>query len=226
MALIKMGAWIVDVRGKIGGTVFTKGRSGAVARNKVTPVNPRTTRQSAVRAALGALSQAWRTLSQAQRDSWNAAVSSFSRTNIFGDSVNPTGKNLYVGLNTNLEKVSGTAITVPPTPAEITAPIITSMNVAVLPSIMNFVVTNTSAGQKLFIQGSPSVSAGITNISSKIALISVEPQTAGTVDIWASYVAVFGTPVVGQKIFLRVSGVNVTTGQTSTPEILSYIVSA
>ena len=115
MALIKMGAWIVDVRGKIGGTVFTKGRSGAVARNKVTPVNPRTSRQSAVRAALGALSQAWRTLTQAQRDAWNAAVSSFSKTNIFGDTVNPTGKNLYVGLNTNLEKVSASAIAVPPT---------------------------------------------------------------------------------------------------------------
>ena len=221
-----MGAWIVDVRGKIGGTVFTKGRSGAVARNKVTPVNPRTSRQSAVRAALGALSQAWRTLTQAQRDAWNAAVSSFSKTNIFGDTVNPTGKNLYVGLNTNLEKVSASAIAVPPTPAEMTAPIINSLNVATTVAIMNFDVTNTSAGQKLFIQASPSVSAGITNISSKIALIAVEPQTSGLVDIWASYIAVFGTPIVGQKIFLRVSGVNETTGQMTVPEILSYIVTA
>ena len=107
-----------------------------------------------------------------------------------------------------------------------TAPIINSLNVATTVAIMNFDVTNTSAGQKLFIQASPSVSAGITNISSKIALIAVEPQTSGLVDIWASYIAVFGTPIVGQKIFLRVSGVNETTGQMTVPEILSYIVTA
>ena len=223
MALIKFGAWIVDARGKVSGTVFTKGRSGAVARNKVTPVNPRTSRQSAVRAALGSLSQAWRTLTQAQRDAWNGAVSTFSRTNIFGDTVNPTGKNLYVGINTNLEKVSETAIATPPTPAEMVAPSVSGLNINTSASVMAFDVANVAAGQKMYIQASPSVSAGITNISSKIALIEVTAQVAGSLDVLTEYTAVYGAPVVGQKIFLRVSGINTTTGQTSVPEIISAI---
>ena len=224
MALIKMGAWIVDVRGKIGGTVFTKGRSGAVARNKVTPVNARTTRQTAVRAVLGALSQDWRTLTQAERDAWNAAVSSYSKTNIFGDSVNPTGKNLYVGVNTNLGKVGEPAISAPPVPAEITAPLVGTFAVDTTAGTMSFSATQPEVSQKMYIQASPSVSAGITNISSKISLIQVNTQIALSIDILSAYTAVYGAPVVGQKIFLRVSGVNTTTGQVSVPEILSAIV--
>lgn len=224
MALIKWGMFVVDGRGKVGGTVLTKGRSGAVARNKVTPVNPRTARQSAVRAVLGALSQAWRTLTQVQRDAWNGAVSNFTTTNIFGDTVSPTGKNLYVGLNTNLEKISETAITTPPTPAEMVAPLVSGLVINPGASVFAFDTANVAADQKMYIQASPSVSAGITNISSKIALIKVNAQAAGSLDVLTAYTAVYGAPVSGQKIFLKISGVNTTTGQVTVPEILSAIV--
>ena len=224
MALIKWGAIVVDGRGKIGGQVLSRGRSGAIIRTKVTPVNPRTSRQTAVRAILGALSSAWRALTQPQRESWNAAVFNFQKTNIFGDTVNPTGKNLYVGLNTNLTKVSEPNIDVPPVPAELVAPIISNFTADGTVGLLDFAVANASVDQKLYIQASPQVSAGITNISSKVSLIKIEPQSSGSVLFSSEYTSVYGPLIVGQKIFLRVSAVNKVTGQKTVPEILSAIV--
>lgn len=227
MALIKFGLVITDGRGKIGGHVLTKGRSGNVIRTKVTPVNPNTTRQSSVRGVLTAFSQGWKALTQAQRDAWNAAVSNFTRTNIFGDTVLPTGKNLFTSLNTNLSKVAYSTITAPPLPLAVVDPEVSSAVVTVTGSVMEIDFAGASANQKMFIQASPPVSPGITNISSKMSLIAVEAQTTpGTLDIWADYVAVYGVPPAGQKIFFKVAAVRDTTGQSTTPAVLSAIVAA
>ena len=104
---IKFGAIVVDGRGKIGGHVASKNRGGAYLRTKVTPTNPQTTFQSAVRNRLTAFSQGWRGLTQAQRDAWNAAVSNFSKTDVFGDIKQPTGLNLYVKLNSKFRSSIG-----------------------------------------------------------------------------------------------------------------------
>lgn len=69
MKLNWSGFGAVDGRGKIGGHVASKNRSGAYARIKVTPVNPQTTFQQVARNLLTSLSQGWRALTQAQHDS-------------------------------------------------------------------------------------------------------------------------------------------------------------
>ena len=85
----KFGAIVVDGRGKIGGHVATKNKSGSYFRTKVTPVNPQSASQNSVRSRLATRAQAWKGLTAAQRTSWNAAVNDFQRTNIFGDTVIP-----------------------------------------------------------------------------------------------------------------------------------------
>jgi hypothetical protein len=55
MAKIKFGMMMTDARGKLGGHVFSKNRSGAYVRTKVTPVNGQTTAQTGVRAIFGAI---------------------------------------------------------------------------------------------------------------------------------------------------------------------------
>src|SRR6056297_1294291 len=99
---MKFGALVTDGRGKIGGQVASKNRYGSYLRTKVTPSNPQTASQLNVRSVLAALSSGWRDLTQAQRDGWNAAVLDFQKTNVFGDTITPTGKNLYTRLNAAL----------------------------------------------------------------------------------------------------------------------------
>jgi hypothetical protein len=55
MAKINFGQTVNDARGKLGGTVFSKNKSGAYTRRKVTPANPRTVAQSRVRNFFGTL---------------------------------------------------------------------------------------------------------------------------------------------------------------------------
>jgi hypothetical protein len=88
------GIGVVDGRGKLNGTVFSRNRSGAIARVKVTPINPNTAAQAAARSLLASLSQGWRGLSQAAILQWNNAVSDYQTTDVFGDLRTPTGKNL------------------------------------------------------------------------------------------------------------------------------------
>ena len=56
---LKFGAIVTDGRGKIGGHVASKNRSGAYLRTKVTPSNPNTVAQVQVRSILASLSQSW-----------------------------------------------------------------------------------------------------------------------------------------------------------------------
>ena len=81
----KFGSIVVAGSGKIGGHVASRNRGGAYFRTKVTPVNPNTPAQAAVKSRLTTQAQAWRSLTAAQRAQWNAAVADFARTDIFGD---------------------------------------------------------------------------------------------------------------------------------------------
>ena len=103
---IKFGALVVAGRGKIGGHVASRNRAGAYLRTKVTPVNPATVYQVAVRNRLAGISTDWRGLTAAQRTAWNAAVSDYAKTDIFGDIRNPSGFNLHQKLNNNLVNIA------------------------------------------------------------------------------------------------------------------------
>jgi len=99
MAKVKFTAFMADARGKLNGTVFSKNRGGSYVRTKVTPSNPQTSFQSAVRQRLSSLSASFRALSASQILAWNNAVGDFLSTNIFGDTVTPSGLQLFVKLN-------------------------------------------------------------------------------------------------------------------------------
>jgi hypothetical protein len=158
---IKWGALMVDGRGKIGGQVASKNRGGAYMRNKVTPVNPQTTYQTSIRSAFTVISQTWRTLTAAERLSFNSAVGNFSKTDIFGDIKNPSGANLHERLNLNLFNIGQPYIT--------SAPPLGSA-----PITFEFTMTANSTTGAVTISSAMSIPAGFT------ALVSLTtPQSAG-----------------------------------------------
>lgn len=113
---IKWGMMMTDGRGKLGGQVASKNRSGAYVRTKVTPVNPNTSFQSAVRQRLSSLSKEWGALTEKQRLAWNEAANSgqWNKNDIFGDARRPTGKNLFTGINlVSLETTNTLLLNVP-----------------------------------------------------------------------------------------------------------------
>jgi hypothetical protein len=59
--------------GKCGGLVWQRNRYGQICYPLFVPCNPRTAAQRAVRGTFGAVSARWRSLTQSQRDLWDAA---------------------------------------------------------------------------------------------------------------------------------------------------------
>ena len=72
IARILFGNIVSEARGKLGGVVFSRNTSGAYARQKVSPVQPRTPAQLNQRSRLTAVSKVWETLTQNQREAWKA----------------------------------------------------------------------------------------------------------------------------------------------------------
>lgn len=229
MAKVKYGEMIADLRGKIGGSVHSRNRSGAYMRIKVSPVNPQSTYQSSVRALFTALSQAWRTLTQAQRDSWNSAVSNFTSSNVFGDITTPTGKNLYLGLNRTLQLGAIATISTPPVPSGTFT--FSGVSGSASAGGATLAVAWTSgavpAGMQVIVEATPQLSPGKAFFKNNFRYIQNLPAADATpTSIYTAWNARFGTLTAGQKIAIRTTPMNQVTGERGTPTIVTLIVAA
>lgn len=226
---VKFGAIVVDGRNKIGGHVASKNRAGSYFRTKVTPTNPETTAQENVRYRLGGLSSAWRGLDPAERVAWNAAVSNFARTDIFGDLRNPSGFNLHQMLNNNLLKVGGSVITTPPLPEAVDA--FTSLSIAAAETAETLTLTFApiiDATHKVQVTATPGLSAGRFYVKSQYRVVyTLDSTRPSGFDIGGYYKLKFGAiPAKDSKIFVRLIQVNLTTGQAGIPIQASCVVAA
>jgi len=226
---VKFGAIVTDGRGKIGGHVMSKNRAGAYMRTKVTPVNPSSTAQVNVRQRLATMAIAWRSLTDAARLQWNAAVASFSKTDIFGDLRNPTGFNLYCRLNINLAQIGVAAIGVPPLPLAVES-LLTLVPTQVLAAAtsIGYTATPTPALHVLVVDATAPISPGKSFVKSEYRYIGQVPATTASPYVaTADYNAKFGGPgLTGQKVFFRAKFIHMTTGQAGLPLQASCIVTA
>lgn len=217
MAKVKFSALISDMRNKLNGSVFSKNRAGAFLRNKVTPSNPQTPSQAGVRSILGTLASGWRSLTDSQRTAWNNAVESWTTTDIFGDTVTPSGFQLYVRLNGNIVNAGAAAITDPPAPTGISGATTLTAVPDVGTSALDCVTVPdpVPAGQTMIVESTAPLSAGISNFSGKYRKIGTVAAAGSIGNQYANYIAKFGAPSIGLKSSLRVKFVNNTTGEAS-----------
>lgn len=215
---IKYSALVSDARGKLNGSVASKNRYGQYFRNKMTPVNRRTTAQMRVRGAFAAISSAWRGLSQAQRDAWAALSKSHPFTDIFGDSHVLQGNAYFQKINMLL---STAGLPLLDSPVEIVAPtyqlidMVTPFNannmvVEVAPYLPEDVTPDVFA-----VYATPSVSAGREFLKNEYRHIGNLPFSAlanNQLDVAALYEAHFGAGVVGSRIGIGVVGITTSGG--------------
>lgn len=224
MAQIKFGAFLTDMRGKIGGSVFSRNKNGAYAKNKVTPSNPQTATQMAVRNLLAGFAQQWRTLSESVRNGWNDGAVNFPRTNVFGDSYILAGNMLFNSLNSNLAKIGLAAITNCPSPKGVSARAIDSAT-ATATALDLIIGTAISTQDKGIVRATVGLSPGVNNFKSKLRDIAiVDNSSTSTLDVVNEYANKFGAPVPGTVIGLSLVIVNKTTGEEGTPSFFRVAV--
>lgn len=209
-----------DIRGKLGNSVFSRNKGGAIIRQKVTPNNPRSAAQQLVRQNFGQNSKAWSgTLTADQRNAWTAFAAANPVNNVFGNSITLTGLAMYNRLNQVLLQIGQPTIQDPPS----------DYSVDQLPGIedLNFNTTGgadyeftyssgtTAPNTDYYLFATGGLSVGKTPNRSLYRFIGTAVTTGsvgGTIDITAQYSAVFGEPAAGQSVWIDVAQVNKTTG--------------
>jgi hypothetical protein len=223
---VKFGAIVTDGRNKVGGQVFSKNRGGNYLKNKVSPSQPHTSMQSVVRQRLATLATAWRALTADQRNQWNAAVSSWTKTDVFGDVKTPSGFNLFQRLNNNLAQVGVAMILIPPTPGDIpviTGGVLSATHAGVIK--ITFTVDPVVTSCDLVLSGTGSLSAGIGSTPARRKQLGIAPAiVAHVLDFSTLYNAKYGAVgAAGQKIFIMAKMINRITGQAGNTIIWSGI---
>jgi hypothetical protein len=202
----------------------SRNRFGQYKRSRATPVNPNSTYQSQARSRLSSNAANWRAITSTQRAGWTSLGSMITRNDPLGQTYTLTGFQAYLMVNNN-NLNAGNAI-VAEAPAIVTPEGILTLVVTLTAAVFSLAYTTTplAAGARLFVFASPQRSAG-RNFEADLRLIHVSLAAAASpANIFSAYVARFGTPVLGNKIFL--SCVTYKGGFTSMPLQTSAIVSA
>lgn len=226
MAKVKFGALMTDARGKLGGHVFSKNRSGSYLRTKVTPVNPQTAYQSASRALFATISSQWSGLTQAVRDAFNGAVQDWAQTDIFGDLKNPSGKNLFQRLNNQAQSAGLAAVVTLPAKLELPDAVVTAIPIGIAATTLAATGADTSATTQVVLFATAPVSDGTKFVKNRLRQIYAAAGNAySATDAYAAYVAKFGAITLGDNIFVGVKYV-LASGQASPLQTLKATISA
>ncbi len=174
-------------------------------------------------------SQGWRSLTPTQQAAWNAAVTNFQKTDVFGDLKVPSGQNLYGKLNINIAQAGGSAITTPPLPAAVVGPLtITATGAAGTPAFsLAWTGGAVPASTTWLIMCTAQLSAGRFSVGSQYRIVTTAAAAATSpANLLATYNTKFGTLVAGTKIFVKVIPIGLTSGIKGTAITTSFIVAA
>lgn len=228
-----------EIRGKIGGKVYSRNASGAFVRKYVKPTNANTTKQQSVRNGFATLSSAYRTLSDADRASYESMRQFYKTTDSIGNVVTPTAPQLFNRLNGVLLQNgiinTGSLLTTCPAPVNLVGIKTAAPTSDVSATDMFPAITfddNTSlvpADQSLIVSATPAISAGIkkvpANVFSRINSLVAGTDTSSE-NQWNVYTANFATPAPGDAIFMKFQTFSITTGQITSEYVAKVVVSA
>ena len=218
MAKVAYSAILTDLRNKVGGVVFTKVRSGPMVRIKVSPTQPRTAAQTAVRSNFSASSKAWDTITQAQRNGWISLAAGLPRKDVFGNTYYMTGLQLFQQCNRNLASIGVASISDAPAGLSVGAPgALTLVATAATPLLTVTAATAPGAAEVPLIFAIKPLHNGRIFTGNAYAIIdsAIAAATAGPWALTTLYPAKYGTLVVGQNINIGVRYINNTTGAGS-----------
>lgn len=208
-----------QLSGKGGSVVASHNRYGSYLRNRTIPTNPNTTSQQGVRGVFGGIAQAWRTLSQSQRDSWSNLSPNVPIPDSQGNPIVLAGNALYAKVNMLRDAVGDARIDDAPaldSPPTVTGLVISLDSVG--PSIdfqPGTVIVGGAATNNLIVRASAPRSPGRDYVGrSELKQIDVLPGNqsfAAPVVVTPEYEAVFGAgwlAQVGMEIVLELMPVS------------------
>ena len=190
--------------GSQGMTTASRNRSGKYLRQRAMPTQPRTAAQINARSRLTSQAAAWRGLTDNQRAAWQAFAASFTVNNSLGTTINLTGAQCFVKVNTTNLLIGDATVTTPPALPAFAAALTTGLTLTAGTPAVKIAGSGTLTGVKYMMFASPQLSAGVSYCGSFRYLATFTNFTTGFMDLTTAYSAKFGAPIVGKKIFVKV----------------------
>lgn len=208
--------------GSIAGTTYSHNRAGQYTRNRRTPTNPvGTGRRATVRANFGSAAKGYAALTGAQQAAWSAYALGYPYIDSLGQSIKLTGQQMYVAIASSLLNVGQAVTVVPPVSNANHPPVVTAASMTHL-GVMTITLDGTGpATDFICLAFSKPMSSGRSFNSVFWQQLVVPASSVGAATYGTAYVAQFGLPAIGQRIFYRFTPVN-QYGVGGTP-VIAYI---
>lgn len=213
MALLKLGALITDISGKIGGQSIAKSRSGLYIKNIGSYKNSRSNLSQMSKNRLVSITTTFRNLSQTEAKAWAELASKFPYFNRVAEKVYYSGFAFYTKLNYNRSLMSLPVLVTAPSESGST-PLVT-INLERSGSDIYLVLDEgkSDVAIKLFISRPMSPNDNQIQGHMRLAFVgNSSPFTSG-VDITPFIISLYGSLVVGARYWVKVYGMDATTGQ-------------
>ena len=227
-AVAKFGAMVTDLKGKVGGQVFTGTKAGTSMQNK-TNSNPSAkngTKLSKADAGRVINTQAnqtasintWKLLSDADRQTWNAGAINFPFVNKYGEAYTPSGYQLFISVNNNLQAIGENIRLTCPIPSDLeNTPPFTLTFSATAGSRITMHSSNVT-GYTMIVFASAPQSAGRSFEPGRMKAIAIlDDTTTFPKSLDTAYINVFGTISAGATIWVETKLSKADAGRTSLP---------
>jgi len=224
MARVKYGAIVTDIKGKIGGTVFQGSKTGGVMKNNTAAAKSAgnggsTTKADAGRVTLPKrnmteIASTWKTLSAADRASWNLAAPNFPFIDKYGNAYTASGYQVYMSVNNNLA-VTGQSMlsTAPPAPT-LANMMPFGLSWLTLGTFTMALSSDVPAGYVCQLYATVGMSAGKAPRPGDYRLIQTTTAFGSiTPSILSLWTAQFGTPVSGATVWVQGKLTEIATGR-------------
>lgn len=167
------------------------------------------------------ISKTWQALDSSDRNAWDAAAPSFPFTNKWGEQYTGSGFQVFMSINNKLAPLGVDLLTLPPSPSDGDLPEHTWNTIYLAPesSELNFlqlqIPDGIASGARVVVYAEPSSSAGkLKTVFGGKTLCVVGTEDPSTVELLPLYLILFGTPIIGSAINIKINVVNIANGHS------------
>ena len=208
---------ITGLRGRIGGSQFTRVVSGTQTTLPTIPRQANSSYQQTAQRNFRDITKAWQELSEVNRETWVTAAASgdWERENSLGERYNPTGFNLFCELNLNVYGLIPKIVTAPSYPTFTELSLLETAAFDDGSFDLTFSRENIEANERVVIYATKGVSAGRMSLkqSEFRDIMSIGQSSFQEVfDAGEEYGIRFGAQPVGCAIFTKCFLMNMDSG--------------
>ena len=220
--------------GKFGTTVIARNTAGAYSRDNTPPTQTPSAYRDAVQERLQTVTQAWRTLTQAQMNAWETAAENnyWTWAVRLEGRFQPCGMQLFVKVNMNTYLFSYPILT-PPAHRQLNPtyfPYIDTWQVDNSPDLnVTFDISSMEANTVLQIETTGNLSPGVNRPRPTLFKLIRQIEAADftqSVGLTGAFTARWPIPVTGQKIFIQTTVLDILTGRKIKLEKMWTVVTA